>query len=87
MTERLLETGAWVVLAMMTGFVLVNAVCMLLLPQAWFSLPRWLRLQGSQARNLYEDRWRPLHLRVLGAVILATVGLIAFALTRTAGSQ
>ena len=52
MTEGLLETGAWGVLAILAGFLLVNAVCMVLLPQAWFSLPRWLRLQGAQARNL-----------------------------------
>ncbi len=87
MTDRLLQACAWVVVAIIAGVVLINAGCMLVSPQSWFALPAWLRLQGSRARNLYEDRWRPLQLRVLGAVILATLGLVAFALTRTAGSQ
>ena len=87
MTDPLLQTGAWVVFAIVAGFMLVNAVCMLLVPQSWFSLPRWLRLQGSQSRELYEDRWSGLQLRLLGAVIIAAVGGIAFALIRTAGSK
>jgi hypothetical protein len=56
------------------GVILINASCMLVSPQTWFALPPWLRLQGSRARNLHEDRWSALQLRVLGAVIIATVG-------------
>jgi hypothetical protein len=86
MTDRMLQTGAWVVFAIIACTMLVNAVCMLVLPQAWYSLPGWLRLRGPSARELQEDRWSPLLLRVLGAVMIAAVGWVAFELMRNSGS-
>jgi hypothetical protein len=87
MTDPLLQTGAWVVFAIIVGVILINAGCMIVSPDAWFALPGWLRLRGSRARDLYEDRWTPLQLRILGAVIIVTVGGIAFELMRTASSK
>jgi hypothetical protein len=85
MTDRLLQTGAWVVVGIILCVMLINAVCMLVLPQAWYSLPPWLRFRGPGARELQEDRWSPLLLRVLGAVMIAAVTWFAFDLTRNAG--
>ena len=87
MIDRLLQTSAWVVFAIIGGVVLINALCMLVSPRAWYSLPGWLRLRGPNARELQEDRWSPLLLRVLGAVMVAAVGCVAFGLMQTAGSK
>ncbi len=87
MTDRFLQLGAWAVFAIILGITLINAGYMLVSPDAWFSLPRWLRLRGSQSRELYEDRWSALQLRVLGAVMIAAAVWVAFELMPAVGSR
>jgi hypothetical protein len=87
MTDRMLQTGAWVVFALTAAVILVNAGCMLVSPRAWFALPRWLRLQGPHARNLHEDRWSDLQMRLAGAAIVAVIVGTAFELMRSASSK
>jgi hypothetical protein len=89
MTDRLLQTGAWVVFAMTAGVMLINPGYMLVSPQTWFALPRWLRLKGIGTREHYESKKRNIQwrMRILGAVIVATVGWVAFEFMHTAGSK
>ena len=65
--------GAVAVLA-----VSVNAMYMLVSPRSWFRLPGWIRLNGTLTEKRYGIGWGALQVRILGAILLITLGWIAF---------
>ena len=80
MLNRFLHLGSWVALALTVAVMLINAFYMLISPRAWFSLPSWLGLQGALTLHRNTGPWGELQVRILGAIIIATVGWIAFEL-------
>lgn len=87
MLERLLHIGLWVGVAVTATIMLINALCMLISPKAWFALPRWLRLEGVMTPERYGNRWGALQVRVLGAIIIVTTAWIATELVGTIGKR
>lgn len=51
----------------------INGLTMLISPRRFFSLPRWLRAQGSLDPEHYSSGFGGLQLRILGAVLVAAV--------------
>jgi len=60
--------------------VLVNGLAMPISPRRFFSLPSWVRAQGSLTRERYTSGWGGLQLRILGGVFVAGVVWFALAL-------
>lgn len=87
MLDRLLHIGLWAALAVTVTILLINAVYMVISPRAWFALPRWLGLQGVLTLERHGNRWGALQVRVLGAIVIATVGWIATELISTFGKR
>jgi hypothetical protein len=56
------------------GVVLFNGVVMLFSPSRWFSLPGWLRAQGSFNKNMLESRSETFWVRITGLLITAGTG-------------
>ena len=55
------------------GVLSVNAPLMFISPRAWFRLPTWIRLSGSLSEAKYSAGWGAVQVRILGAVLLATI--------------
>ena len=55
------------------AFLLANGLVMLISPQAWFRLPKWLGLHGSLTRERYSSGNAQIVVRILGAVFVAAV--------------
>ena len=64
-------------------FVMINACVMIWSPEAWFKLPRWLRLQGVLTIEQYGRGWGAAQLRILGAIILFTIFWVGYDLLPT----
>jgi len=60
----------------------INAVYMLVSPQAWFRLPSWLRAQGTLTEERYGSGWGAVVLRLGGGLILLSLGWFGYALLR-----
>jgi len=80
MLDRVVHTAAWVAFGMTVAVMLVNAFYMVISPDAWFRLPRWLGLQGVLTRVRYGSGWGGLQVRILGGIIIATAIWIAYQL-------
>jgi len=87
MLNQLLRIGLWAALAVTVAILLINAFYMVISPRAWFALPRWLGLQGVLTLDRYGARRGALQVRVLGAIVIATVGWIAIELISTLGKR
>jgi hypothetical protein len=53
MLNRFLHTAVWVAFGIAVTVMLINAFCMVISPEAWFRLPRWLGLQGVLTSDRY----------------------------------
>lgn len=62
--------------------LLVNGAYMLISPQAWFRLPRWIRLTGALTQDQYGSGWGAIQVRLTGACCIAFVGLFVSAICR-----
>lgn len=51
---------------------------MLLAPRLWLRWPPWLGFQGVMKQPKYENPWGLFQIRVLGLIVLATIGWIAY---------
>lgn len=51
----------------------INAVFMLVSPDAWFRLPGLLRAQGE-----FSTAWGAIHVRLTGAMILAAIAWVLY---------
>jgi hypothetical protein len=58
--------------------MLVNALFMLASPRTWFQLPAWLRAQGSFAEDKFSAGWGAVHVRLTGALILASLAWVIY---------
>ena len=58
--------------------LMINAVFMLASPRAWFRLPGWLRAQGSLTEDKYSSGWGATQIRLIGAMILATIAWVLY---------
>lgn len=83
MLDRLFHTALWAAFTVVVTVMLINAFYMLVSPKAWFGLPRWLGLQGVLTLDRHGSRGGALQVRVLGGIIIATVGWIAVELLPT----
>jgi hypothetical protein len=83
MLDRILHLGLWAAFTVTVTIMLINAFYMLVSPKAWFGLPRWLGLQGVLTLDRHGNRWGALQVRVLGAIIIASVVWIASELLPT----
>jgi hypothetical protein len=70
----------WIVVAAVVVLMTINASFMLVSPRAWFRLPGWLRAQGTLTEERYTVGWGALQLRIAGALILASLGWVAYAM-------
>jgi hypothetical protein len=62
------------VVAVLLGiFMLINAFFMLVSPQAWFSLPGWLRASGTLTQDKYSTGFRSVQVRITGALMIGIV--------------
>jgi len=80
MLDRFLHTAVWVAFTITVTVMLVNAFYMVISPDAWFKLPRWLGLQGVLTRDRYGSGWGGVQIRILGVIIIATSVWIAYEL-------
>jgi hypothetical protein len=53
--------------------VLANGVMLLISPSRWFSMPAWIRLQGTITRSRYSGWVGELPLRLFGAELIAAI--------------
>lgn len=68
----------WPLLAV-TGFLVgANALYMLISPQAWYRLPRWIRAEGSLTKENYSTGWGAVQVRLTGALTLAFIGWVIY---------
>ena len=87
MLDRLIHVGLWVAFGITVTVMLVNAFYMVISPRAWFGLPKWLGLQGVLTRERYGSSWGGLQVRILVAIIIGTVGSVAYALLSSGGGK
>ena len=83
MLDRIFHIGLWAAFTVVVTVMIINALYMLVSPRAWFGLPRWLGLQGVLTLDRHGSRGGALQVRVLGGIIIATVGWIAVELLPT----
>ena len=60
------------------ALMFVNAVVMLVSPRRWFSMPEWLRIQGSFGKNKYSHGSGAVEVRILGAIFVALILWVAY---------
>lgn len=70
----------WVIVVLVVAIMVINASVMLLSPRTWFRLPGWLRAQGTLTENKYGAGWGAVQLRFGGALILLSIGWVAYEL-------
>ena len=87
MLDRLVHLGLWVALGITVAVMLVNAFYMVISPKAWFRLPSWLGLPGVLTTERYGSGWGGLQVRILGMIIIATSGWIAYELFSSGGGK
>jgi hypothetical protein len=80
MLDHVRQIVVWVVFILTVSVILLNAVYMLASPKAWFSLPKWLKLQGVLTIERYGAGWGALQVRVLGAIFILTIFCVGFRL-------
>jgi hypothetical protein len=85
MLDRIIHTAVWGAFGITVTIMLVNAFYMVISPDAWFRLPRWLGLQGVLTRDRYGSGWGALQLRILGVIIIVTLAWIAYGLFSSGG--
>jgi hypothetical protein len=74
----------WIAFGIVLAVMLVNAFFMAVSPKAWFGLPKWLGLQGIAEPAAYSSGFRAAQVRVIGVIIIATAGWIAYDLIQHA---
>ena len=79
--------AVWVAFGITVTVMLVNAFYMVISPDAWFRLPRWLGLQGVLSRDRYGTAWGALQVRILGVIIIVTAAWIAYGLLFSGGGR
>jgi hypothetical protein len=82
MLNQIIQVGLCVIFALVVLMVLVNSFYMIFSPASWFALPSWLRLQGVLTIERYGKGWGAIQIRVLGAIILATICWVGFDMLR-----
>ena len=87
MLDRFIHIAVWVAFCMTVIVMLVNAFYMVISPDAWFRLPRWLALQGVLTRHRYGSGWGALQVRILGGIIIVTSAWIAYGLLFSGGGN
>ncbi len=50
-----------------------NSLCMIVSPQVWFRLPKWIRLSGQLTGETHRSGWGAVQVRLLGAVLLSAL--------------
>lgn len=83
----MVHIAVWVAFGITVTVMLVNAFYMVISPDAWFRLPRWLGLQGVLTRDRYGSTWGALQVRILGVIIISTSAWIAYALLFSGGGK
>lgn len=78
MLNQLTRICLWIAFGVTVAVILVNALYMVASPRAWFSLPRWLGLQGALRADRYGSGWAGLRIRALGAIIVVTLAWIGY---------
>jgi hypothetical protein len=64
----------WFYGAVLGAVLLVNALFMLISPQAWFRLPYWFPARSSSMTEAkYGSGWGGIEVRLTGAVMLALI--------------
>jgi hypothetical protein len=81
----MIHSAIWVAFGITITVMLVNAFYMVISPDAWFRLPRWLGLQGVLTRDRYGNAWGALQIRILGVIIIVTAAWIAHGLLFSSG--
>jgi hypothetical protein len=56
----------------------VNGVVMLISPRTFFSLPTWLRAQGTLTEERYSSGPGAIQLRILGAVLTGGISWLVY---------
>jgi hypothetical protein len=70
----MLQILGWFMLAVLGVGLLVNALFMLLSPQAWFRLPDWFPARSSSmTEERYGSGWGGIEVRLAGAAMLALI--------------
>ena len=87
MLDRFLHTGVWVAFGITATVMLVNAFYMVISPDAWFRLPRWLGLQGVLTRDRYGSGWGAIQVRVLGTIIIVIATWIPYGVLFSGGES
>jgi len=72
MLDLLLQIAVRCLIAITLILGLVNAGYMLISPTAWHALPEWLRIRKLGVKK-YGQGWSAMQVRIMGALILATV--------------
>jgi hypothetical protein len=70
----MLQILGWFMVAVLGVGLLVNALFMLLSPQAWFRLPDWFPARSSAMTEVrYGRRWGTIETRLAGAAMVAFI--------------
>jgi len=87
MLDRFPHIAVWVEFCATVAVVLINASYMIISPEAWFKLPRWLGLQGVLTSDRYGSGWGGLQVRILGMMIIGTLAWIVYGLLLSKGAK
>lgn len=67
-----------VVVILVLGLTLFNALFMLISPSRWFDLPEWLTMRGYFTRDRYGQGWGAMWVRLAGLAISALIAYMVF---------
>jgi hypothetical protein len=71
-----------VVVVLVFGIALLNAIFMLISPSKWFDLPGWTSMRGYFNREMYREGWGAAQVRLAGLLISALIGYVLFSMIR-----
>jgi hypothetical protein len=69
----MLHILGWVSLLLLIGLIAINALFMLISPQAWFRLPGWIRAQGTLTEKKYGTGFGAIQVRITGVLVIGVI--------------
>jgi hypothetical protein len=82
MLDQIIQVGLRLIFALVVLMMFINYFYMIFSPTSWFALPNWLRLQGVLTIERYGKGWGAIQIRILSAIISATISWVGFDMLR-----
>ena len=58
--------------------LIINGLCMLVSPRAWYRLPHWFRASGGLPEEKYGRGWGAIQVRLVGATFLGGIAWVIY---------